>query len=468
MRRPAARIAVLALLLAFGGLGAGCTILNSYGDVEPEKIEGGGNDATMMIDTGSNDATADVTDGGSSMPEAQVEAGPRGVIVMGGTAVNDGGESFVLTALDPSTGSELPHAREKMTVSAVEYDGIRDIWYIFESGGAGIYALPTDSFYVHTRKIDRTTGAWTELGKASIPPALAFQTTAVLKERVSYVAYGDGDAGDTDGGYPPAYTLVTLNTSNPTKVSLESTYPLWSGAPSAVVGTWQDTSQLGGKATLGASVKGQTQLTPVDVSMSMPNALLPASGAVSVGAIVGYGRRTQGTAMYVMVVSKSFGAGPAAISLFDPVNADTLSMLGFFPFGDGNVKPPAFSDCAQTAFVVGTSGDLNVYAVSLAGIAMASDIVDAASGTPVLTSTSAPTGHSGQGVYFEPYTNTVITPFSQGGNFALTAFTLGGTPTSPTLVQRQAPRWVPPADVRPNFIGTAIPFPAVCPTLGDQ
>jgi hypothetical protein len=451
-------------LLAAGGLGAGCTVINSYGDVEALK-EAGSNDGTTPMETGSNEASADVVDAGNSAGEAAVEAaveaGPRGVIVMGGTAVGEGGETLVLTALDPSTGSELLHAREKMNVSVVVYDGIRDIWYIFESGGVGLYPLPTDPFYVHTRRIDRTTGAWTELGKAQIPAGVSFQTTAVLKERVSYVAYGDSDAGDLDGGYPPSFSLVTLNTSDPTKVSVDSIYPLWGGQPAGVVGTWPDTTQLGGWASLGTTVKGATQLTPVQVSTSQPNVLIPVAGAVSVGSIVGYGRVTQGTAQSVMVVSKGFGAGPAAISLFDPVNADALTKMGFFPFGDGNVKTPAFSECAQTAFVVGTNNDLNVYAVSLAAAGMVSD-VDAQGGTPVLTYTSAPTGHSGQGVYFEPYTNTVITPFSQGGNFALTAFTLGGTPTSPTLVQRQAPRWVPPPDIRPNFIGTAIPYPAVC------
>jgi hypothetical protein len=115
------------------------------------------------------------------------------------------------------------------------------------------------------------------------------------------------------------------------------------------------------------------------------------------------------------------------------------------------------------AFIVGTNTDLSVHAVSIAGVGQATAGV-----YPTLPSASAATGHSGQGVYFEPYTNTVITPFSQGDNFALTAFTLEGTPTAPQLVQRQPPRWVPPPDLRPNFIATKSPYPVACPVGGDN
>jgi hypothetical protein len=115
------------------------------------------------------------------------------------------------------------------------------------------------------------------------------------------------------------------------------------------------------------------------------------------------------------------------------------------------------------AFVVGTNADLNVHAVSIASTATP----DADGGLPALSNASAAMGHSGQGVYFEPFTNTVITPFSQGKNFALTAFSLEGTPMAPQLVQRQAPRWVPPPDLRPNFVAAKTPFPPTCPVDGD-
>jgi hypothetical protein len=481
MRRRKGAIALGAGLLAVGGLGAGCTILNSYGEVQPEKVEEGGPNNDGTVEGASNndamEAAADGTAPGDAA-DAGVEAGPRGVIVIGGAAVREGGEDLVLTALDPSTGSELLHAREKMVVSAVQYDGERDLWYIFESGGEGIFPLPTDTFYVHTRKLDPYTGVWTELSKAQIPPGLSFATTtASLKERVAYVAYGEWDAGALDAGVPAAYSLVTLNTTDPANVFVDSVFPLWGAPPVSVVGLRLQNGSVGGSALLASTVRvgttSYTQLTPVDVSTNMPNARVPLVGTAPAGILNGYVPITDPkttNVMYALTVTRS-GAGtpPATVSVFDPLQSGLID-IGVFPFGDGNVKNPAFSSCEQLAFVVGTNSDLNVYAVSLAALE-SPDQLDSdggEAGPPALTYTSAPTGHSGQGVYYEPYTKTVITPFSQSTNFALTAFSLGGSPTSPTLVQRQAPRWVPPPDVRPNFVGTAIPYPPNCAVFGDQ
>ena len=53
-------------------------------------------------------------------------------------------------------------------------------------------------------------------------------------------------------------------------------------------------------------------------------------------------------------------------------------------------------------------------------------------------------------------------------NYALTAFTLGGTSAAPTLTQRQAPRWVPPPDLRPNFVATKVPSDNPCPGDADD
>ncbi len=473
MKRYSAALATLTGLFVAGGLGAGCTLLNTFGDVEPLKEAGSddGTTADVASDVTTDGPAADASsDGGDAGPQAA----PPGLIVIGGAAVTEGGEELVLTALDPATGSEYPRAREAMVVSAVQYDGARGIWYIFESGGQGIFPLPTDSFYLHTRTFDKLKGVWTELGKVEIPPGLSFATTAALNGRVLYVAYGEGDAGVLDGGYPSSFSLVTLDTSNPAAVTLESTYPLWS-SPASLVGLRLANGSQGGRALLGASVRvgaaSYAQLTPVDETTSSPNEGVPIVGTVPVGGLTGFGVVTDPMTRditYAMTVGRTSGA--ATVSIFDPLLSDptygSLKLIGAFPFGDSNVKNPAFSDCDQTAFVVGTNSDLSVYAVSLAGRVAPGDVGPDA-GPPMLSSTHAATGHSGQGVYFEPYTKTVITPFSQGMNFALTAFKLGGTPTSPTLVQRVAPEWVPPADVRPNFIGTAIPYPPVCSVGGD-
>ena len=72
------------------------------------------------------------------------------------------------------------------------------------------------------------------------------------------------------------------------------------------------------------------------------------------------------------------------------------------------------------------------------------------------------TTHSGQSVYFEPYTSTVLSPFTQGDGYVLTAFTLGGSMSSPTLTPRQS-GWTPPADVRPEVLAVRAPIPVKCP-----
>ena len=73
--------------------------------------------------------------------------------------------------------------------------------------------------------------------------------------------------------------------------------------------------------------------------------------------------------------------------------------------------------------------------------------------------TSQPIGHSGQGVYFEPFTNTILLPFSQGLNFQLTAFRHNGGSFSQI---NGTPIWQPPPDLRPDFIAVRAPIPFPC------
>jgi hypothetical protein len=125
-------------------------------------------------------------------------------------------------------------------------------------------------------------------------------------------------------------------------------------------------------------------------------------------------------------------------------NAETSKTISF-PMLGPNLKPIAIAECAATALVVETNADLQLYAVPLGG------------STPA----AIPIGHSGQGVYFEPYTSTVLAPFNQGPGFELSAFTLGGTPSAPTLERRTD--WAPPADLRPIIVATRTPLDFPCP-----
>jgi hypothetical protein len=468
------------------GWGAGCSLINSFGEVVPHHDE----DAGPTVDSGAPppDAGRDVTVEAaqeaavdSSTVDVGIDAGPHGAIVIGGAATGDGPDTFVLTALDPATGTELPNSREPMLVSAVLYDPLSDLWFIFESGGQGIFPLPTDTFFVRTRQLDPISGQWTELSKVQIPPGYSFATTTVLHDRVTYVAYPGADAGtvmtDDGGTAPVGFNLVTLDTSTPSAVTVSSVIPFslapfgGKNPPIAVLGTPSFVSQ-GGIATLAATSATRTaQLLPVLLpGTSPPSVEQPIIGAYGVGGQTGYGTVLIGQNVDIAVVGRGFGGPttPATVAIYDPVaaaNDPTTALVGAgtFPFLDGNVKPPAFSACppgTQTLFVVGANGDLNLHAVSLGSPL---PLPDQDGGLTMLSQVTVPTGHSGQGVYFEPFTSTVLVPFSQGDNYALSAFTFEGG----QLTARQPPRWVPPPDLRPNFVATRTPSSFTCPIQSE-
>jgi hypothetical protein len=481
MRRQVGRGFALGCVGVSFAVGAGCTLVNTYDELEPQKVSSlpdsstGFDSSVPGMDASTADSSPDAGPVDAAAVEAAAVAAAHGVIVVGGEVSNDAGRQIVLTAIDPSTGSELPKARTPMNVAAVEYDGVRDIWYVFESGGQGIFPLPTDPFYLHTFTLDTITGQWTELGKVQIPAGVSFATTDVILQRVSYIAYGDGEI---DGGVPveggSPYSLVVLDTSDPTAVKMTADpIPLTAGY-GALVGTRSAVNAAGGFLGLGSTGKldgGATVsiITPILVPGSdQPSVEQPIFGTSPAGSLVGFGNATINGAMHSLVITRpsSPATALATLSIFDLAATDpTMALIGAgtFTFADSNVKAPAFSACAQMAFVVGTNADTSVHAISIAGITQGAGNV-----FPPLAATSASTGHSGQGVYFEPYTNTVLTPFSQGDDFALTAFTLGGTPDAPQLVQRLPPRWVPPPDLRPNFVATKSPVPDVCPSAGSN
>ena len=133
---------------------------------------------------------------------------------------------------------------------------------------------------------------------------------------------------------------------------------------------------------------------------------------------------------------------------YDPVLHTEQQAPTDFVITDTGLKRAAVSNCANVAFVVGTNGDLRVHAVPIQANG---------GGTP----SSASTGHSGQSVYFEPSTKTVLAPFAQGAGFDFSAFKLEGTSAAPLLTKRTAD-WNPPSDLRPILLGIREPEPIVC------
>jgi hypothetical protein len=432
--------------VGLASIATGCSLVNSYEDVAADRpIASDAGDAS--VDVGSSDVISLRDDGvvETSVPEAGT---PKGAIVIGGFVGGDAGLVPVLTALAPENGAELPRARETMNVAAVQYDGLRDLWYVFESGGSGAYPAPNDPIFLHVRTLDTTTGEWKELQKLRIPTLVSFVTIAILRERIGYVAYRVNDAGI-------GYSFVTLDTSTPSVVAINDTQPI-DAAPIGVIGT-RSTVGLGGVVNLvrlgpcpdagGSCVELVHVIVPPGAPPTIsttPTSIGPVAGSPAFGSFHSNGPND------VIMMRSSFGPpGPAKGELYSPQLNTPIGVKASEVVSGPYLKPLAFSECLRTALLVETNQDLFVHAIPF--------------GTEGVGSAKVSTGHSGQGVYFEPFTSTVLTPFSQGPGFELTAFTLHGTATAPELTRRDSPAWVPPAELRPTIVATRQPLPIVCP-----
>jgi hypothetical protein len=415
-----------------------CTFVNAVDAVKPQ-LEG----STGPADGAAEAAAADVDQPGS---DGGADAGPpKGVIVIGGSIHVDGGVEHVLTALAPENGLELPHARQTLTVAGVVYDGLRDLWYVFESGGAGFFPLPTDPTLLHVRRLDTRTGQWEELQTQRVPSIVSYTHIGVLRERLVYIAYRRG----SEAGL--AQDMVTLNTAEPNNVTVLSTQPLEQPVKGLIA--TRSTNQSGGGVNLLRDVPcgdaGQC-LQIQHVTVSAQGA--PAFGSrQELGKIVGtpaYGSFLKG-GVDVVGFKSAFNSTAAPFRTYDPLILELRGESIPFNSNDAFLKPLAFAECLGQALVTTTNTDLAVYAIPLT-------VAGGKNGRGGMQ-------HSGQGVYFEPFTSTALAPFSQGEGAELTAFRLTGTRAEPELVPRVAPDWTPPAEVRPEILATRQPLPVVCP-----
>ena len=475
------RLLAFALFAAPYAVVGGCSLINSFGDVVPGN---GGDSGTPessagdtapppQAETGTDSGTDTGTSGGDSAVEASGNdamvdgAGgkdadaalpPEGVLVVAGNNSADGG--FVLTTINPTNGAELnPAGRENMTVVAVHYDGLRDLWYLFENTGGSLFPTPSDIVNLHVRSLDTHTGKWTESKSIPVPAIVSTDTVAVLNDRLAYVAYSQPEGG------PLGYEIVLVDTTSPNNPQVIGTTPLAS-YPGGVIAT-RNPSAAGGTINMLHVDMTQCQLEndgSVNVcTLQMIHVNVPNQGApvISPTPFNLAGVPTQGTEGFGSWV----GGGPddivgfpalngaqAYIQRFQPSSGNPVAnSVVHFPIQSAFMKAIAVSECNQMAFVVGVPGDTSVYAVPF---------------TPSGTVASADLGHAAQGVRFEPYTGTVVAPFKANGSWALLAYSLGGTATAPTLTKRNAPGWNPPPDIEPNFVGVRepVPFPTTsCP-----
>lgn len=221
----------LAFFVLVAAATAACTVLNAFDDVKRATLDASteASDVDVVVDA----ATDVVTDAGPA----------KGVIVVGGVLKEDGSQTPVLTALDPENGTELPMARDKRLVASVQYDGLRDLWYVFESNGSTHFPLPGDLITLHVRRLDTHTGAWDELQSIQVPTIVASTHVAVLRERLVYVAY------QKDLDVRAGKALAVIDTSNPMQPTVVGSLTPLADEPIGLIGTRSSTS-AGGSITL--------------------------------------------------------------------------------------------------------------------------------------------------------------------------------------------------------------------------
>jgi hypothetical protein len=453
-----------AALLAL--LASACTLVNEFSDVKPltdGTYQAGSPGAAPAVsvppgppapsDAGDGGVPSDAGDDGGpgdAAVDAPTKPAPLGAIVVGGAMPGDGGERSVLAVLDPATGLEIA-AREPMVVAAVRYDGLRDLWYLFESKSKDFIPGPSDEVVLHVRSFDLATGIWTEQGTLSIPPLESYDAISVVRERIVYVGYSPT---------PAAFQVTTIDTSDMTKPAVLDTQTV-TGTARGLVGT-RNTTGPGGVVhvvRVGSGGAGCAETAPcVEViRIRVPNAGPPSIDAPKVVFQLASGNGVPSYGSFssldreVLIFPRSANSPTATSSavLFEPRNEVIDGLAVPFIVTDSLLRRAAVSDCDHQVFVVGANGDLDLHAVPVLGDG---------GGAP----TKASTGHSGQAVYFEPTTKTVLAPFSQGPGFDLSAFSVSGPADAPTLTRRTTADWNPPADLRPLFLGIREVIPVVC------
>lgn len=434
--------AFVALLLA-----AGCSLVNSFDDVAPRSdgiyvaADGAVRDATTAGDVVTTDAPVDA-------PDSAIASG--GAIVVGGRVEDDAGAiKYVLAVLDPANGRELG-TREDMIVAGVQYDGLRDLWYLFESKGLDFVPGPNDEVVLHVRQLDPKTGVWTELSKRTVPTLQSFDSIGVVRERIAFAAYKGPEAGT-------ALEMVTLDTSNPASIADMNKLPIditpigvTSSRSSTGVGGYVNLVRINPTACVGTLC--QLELLPLRI----PNGGQPSyDSPAQLGATLRFNTPSYAsmpTADEDLVIfprASADASAPTVAQRYEPRTHSPEHDPTQFFVSDSALKRAAISNCANMAFMVATNADLKVHAVPL---------LDDGGGVP----TSISTAHSGQAVYFEPTSKTVLAPFAQGSGYDFSAFRLEGTAAAPQLVKRVAPGWIPPADLRPVLLGIREPLPVVC------
>lgn len=432
-------------------LAGACSVFNKFDALQDVHAAAGSSNGggTNTGGSGGSDAGGQTGSTGGSGGNGGTTAAPPGLVVV----LNKSGTQGFLSVLSPQSGAEL--AREQGAFLGVVRDDANDLWFVLTDDQGSIFPDTSDTVSLQARTFDRATNAWTKLGTPlTIPVPVGPLDMGMLVKRLAILTY----ELPTDAGASGTKQFIVVDTSNPAALTL--TKP--SSFSSGYVDIDQDvthliTSYSGNNA--GGLVTIVRRSTTLDISLrrytvsssdvnagatTPPIGTLPANNAAEgtawnpdpntpvILSVIPVDQQNATVRQLGLIDYSSF-ASDIQLTLTAPVSTQLL------------FSPPAFDPCTDIAFVAELRDTHSVFAIPISG-----------SGTIVRRDL----GHSGQQVAFEPYTRSVLGAYTSGNASGISAYTLGGTPTSPALAPRTD--WNPPSDLKPAALLVERPIPAVC------
>jgi hypothetical protein len=445
---------------------AGCSVLNSFDELGEIKEAGGesgsggsqaGTENGGMPGTDAGAPTTDAGQGGAPVPEGgtssagapPVEVGGEGgggpepmalpgAIVVSGTSTSDAGAG-VLSVLSPQSGKEL--RRDKVIVPMLAYDGPRDLWYL-----AGIKdGMPMVE--LNMRSFNRVTNEWVDAGPGitlPLPADTAASGWVALRQRFAYLTNAGGE-------------LTIIDSTDPANLVIQTKLTLSSKA-AGLIGSFGNNP--GGTVNI---VRTNTAcVADSHCEVTLARVIIKATGtlmeeaAVSVGAVpnpngkAAWGANTVDGNDVLITPPLPSGTDMGTLVQLNPgTHAQVQGSARSFVLNSFQPRGFAYDSCTGIAFTAETVakvGNTTIYAIP-----------DGAGSVGTVQPPQA-----AQGVFFEPFTRTLIVPFSSGVNHDILAYNLTGTASSPKLTKRSVAQWSPPTDLDPDLLAVATPYPANC------
>lgn len=431
---------------------------NSNGGSSPNggRNNGGGNNGGTgnSANGGSGNATAEGGDGGDNNIGTDRPNPTKGLIVIGGTEVDE--TKGVISVIAPDTGKEL--VRESLPngtqVAAIGYDGADkiDLWYIFVS--AAFPAKADKTVDLQIRYYADAAGKWVTLGHVSpLPPPIP-GTVTVLNNRLAYLS-----------NVSPTPALVILDTTDPAKpTTITNAYvpkSPFTGTLTTLIGTRgtaSDPTSVGGTLDVGlAQTCAGTTCSLFIQPIAVGDSIVDESGDT-----LGQYKNTPLAYSNRLSQQDYFALAPVTgtVKVY-PITPDTPEAAVPFmaPQEVPDLVDMTVAECQNTAIFTGKSEN-TLYGVTLSvGAGVKLDL-----------------GREGQLVAYEPFTRGVISTYNPPTDDFKTAAADAGIPgpavdaidvTSPSgsnlKITARATSWDPPTDLRANVLTTRFPLSFKCP-----